>query len=167
MGIIEAIATLALITSVVSLTYTIVVDHRRPRIEVKAKISYVMSEKEERGIGGPYFAVLATNHGPGKVLAQGMALSRRSVIKRWYHKHVRKDQVRGWVHWIPPESPHQLPMWLEVGQAITLQFPADTSIVQNPEIFDCLYIYDSLGRRHWAQRKAFETARKELARIKT
>lgn len=160
MEVTDLIATLALVASVVSLTYTIVVDRRHPRMEVRGSIIYQI-DRSISGVfkQGPFFSVSATNRGPGRVLAEGMALSYRSPLKRWYNRKIKKSDRQGVVLEALPTSPNQLPKWLEVGESLILLYPSDSEMMQESAIFDCLYLYDSLGNRHWAQRHLFESAR--------
>ncbi len=37
--------------------------------------------------------------------------------------------------------------------------------MQKSQVFDCFYIFDSLGNSHWAQPKVFESARERLKKI--
>lgn len=62
-----------------------------------------------------------------------------------------------------PESPNQLPMWLEVGESLNLFYPPDSDMLNKDEMFDCFYMHDSLGGEHWAQNGVFDAARASLA----
>lgn len=158
----DFIAALALVTSVVSITYTMVVDRRRPRLEVWGGIKVVIVP----GVGkqGSYFSISATNHGPGRINVLGVALTRRNRLTRWYRRVVKKDGTQGLLVNTSPESPHTLPMWLEVGESLTLFYPKDGDyIVEENEMFDCFYVYDSLGGHHWSEKGVFKRARESLA----
>lgn len=63
------------------------------------------------------------------------------------------------------ESPDTLPKWLEVGESLTLFYPPDTDMLQEHELFDCFYLFDSVGGRHWAPKRVFEKARESRARL--
>lgn len=161
----DFIALLALITSVVALTYTFVVDRRRPRLKVRGDIIHVFARSpihvEQQG---PYFSITATNLGPGRVSVRGVVLTHRSRLKRWYRRRIKKNSVQGAVLDALPESPNQIPMWLEVGESLNLFYPPDGEMLEKNEMFDCFYIHDSLGGEHWAQKSVFDAARKSLAK---
>lgn len=162
----DFIATLALVTSVVSLTYTIVVDRRRPRLRV---IGNIILGFHRSPVGakqhGPYFSISATNLGPGRVRVDGVCLTHRSGVKRLYRKFVKNDVTRGVVLDTLAESPDKLPKWLEVGETVSLYYPPDGDMMQENEIFDCFYLFDSVGGTHWAPKRVFEKARKSLAGV--
>lgn len=162
----DFIATLALVTSVVSLTYTVVVDRRRPKLHVMGNI---MHEFHRSPIGasqhGPYFCIRATNLGPARVLVNGVCLTHRSGIKRLYRKYVKDDVTRGLVLDTLAESPDKLPKWLEVGETVCLFYPPDAKMLQESEMFDCFYLFDSVGGTHWAPKRVFEKARKSLTGV--
>lgn len=161
----DFIATLALITSVVSLTYTMVVDHRRPRLKVRGGIMHVVSRSPVCvDQSGPFFSIRATNVGPGRVNVTGVGLTHRCRLKRWYRRWIKRDAAEGAVLDALPESPNHLPMWLEVGESLVLFYPPESGMLDEHEMFDCLYIYDSLGGRHWAQKGVFHSARADFAR---
>lgn len=111
---------------------------------------------------GPYFSINATNLGPGRVCVQGVGLSHRNVLRRLYRQYIRKDLTRGVVLDALPESSDKLPKWLEVGESLSLFYPLDSDILQEHEAFDCLYLFDSIGGEHWAQKRVFEEARENL-----
>ena len=153
MDITEAIATLALITSVVALTYTVVVDRRRPRLKVTAGILHVFDRSPiEVRQSGPYFSISATNLGPGRVSVLGVGLAYRNPVRRWYRQHIQKNLTQGAVMDALPESPNQLPTWLDVGESLNLFFPPDS-------LYDCFYLWDSLGGKHWVPKGVFDSAR--------
>lgn len=156
----DFIAILALVTSVISITYTVIVDKRRPKLKVSGDIRIVIVP----GVGqqGSFFAIHATNHGPGRVNVLGVGLTHRSRLKRWYRRTIKRDETQAGLFETSPESPNQLPMWLEVGDRLTLFYPEDSNVLEESEIFDCLYLYDSLGGKHWAQKDVFKSARKTV-----
>jgi len=160
----DFIATLALITAVASLTYTMVVDRRRPRLKVRGAIVHIFDRSPVHvDRHGPYFDISATNHGPGRISVRGVGLTHRGRIKRWYRRFIKGDNVQGAVLNALPDSPNQLPMWLEVGESLTLFYPPDSDILKENEIFDCFYLHDSLGGQHWAQKGVFVEMRESLA----
>lgn len=168
----EVIATLALVVSVVSMTYTVVVDRRRPRLRVVAGIIDIVipeTDHAEGSVDGPFFRVEATNLGPGRVQVQGVALWIRNFWRRWWFVWIRKISTQAAVICSMPESPDRLPRWLEVGESLTLLYPADSDMITNyrsPEhpYYDCLYLYDTLGRRHWAESGVFDKVGESLSR---
>lgn len=161
----DFIATLALVTSVASLTYTMVVDRRRPRLKVRGNIIRVF-ERSPNHVAqqGPYFCIAATNLGPGRVCVRGVALTHRGRLKRWYRSYIKKNVVQGAVLDALPESPNQLPLWLEVGESLSLFYPPDSDMLSKHEMFDCFYMHDSLGGQHWAQKDVFDDARESQAK---
>ena len=162
----DFIATFALVISVVSITYTIVVDRRRPRLKVYGNVIHVFERSPTRvNQQGPYFSINATNFGPGRVCVQGVGLMHRSGLKRWYRRVIKKKDVRAVVVDTLPESPHQLPKWLEVGESVTLFYPTDSDMLNEQELFDCFYIYDSLQGNHWPPKGVFDAARTSLAEL--
>ena len=163
MDVTDSIAMLALVASVISLTYTITVDQRRPRMKVRGDVIYIFDRgRSDVTQQGPYFSISATNHGPGRVRAVGVGLTFRNPVKRWYEKFVKDNSVRGAVLEALAISPDHLPKWLEVGESLTLLYPSDGELLQENTIFDCLYIHDSLGKLHWAQPRVFASARQQL-----
>ena len=165
MDLTDFIATLALITSVVSLTYTIIVDKRKPRLKVRGDIRVVIERGSDGGRQrGSYFSIHATNHGPERVNVMGVGLTHRSRLKRWFRRVIRKDETQGALLEASPESPHQLPMWLGIGETLTLFYPENSEFLQENELFDCFYLYDSLGGNHWAPKGVFRSARETLER---
>lgn len=160
----DFIATLALVTSVAALTYTIIVDRRRPRLRVHGRIIHVFDRSpihvKQRG---PYFAISATNMGPGRVLVKGVGLTHRSRMRRWYRRAVKGDTIQGAVLEALRESPNQLPLWLDIGESLDLFYPPDSEMLEEHEKFDCFYLYDSLGSWHWAPKGVFADARSSLA----
>lgn len=160
----DFIAILALITSVVSITYTIVVDRRRPRLQVRGDIIDIF-DRSPTGVNrhGPYFSISATNHGPGRVRVVGVAIARKGRFRKRLKRLFGKAETEAAILDALPESPNQLPMWLEVGESLTLLYPADAEIVTQTD-FDRLYLYDSIGGQHWSQRRVFSAARASLAR---
>ena len=90
----DFIATLALVASVASLTYTFVVDRRRPRLKVRGNIVHVIERSPvhvERQ--GPYFSITATNLEPGRVSVRGVGLMHRGRLKRCYQRYIKKNYV--------------------------------------------------------------------------
>lgn len=160
----DFIATLALVTSVVSLTYTIVVDRRKPRLSVFGNIVHLVSrDPDASGLQGLYFQVVATNHGPGRIRVDGMGLRFRSRIRRLWRKFIVRNITEAVVIDTSPNSPHQLPRWLDVGDSLTLLYPSDSEFLEESKIFDCFYLYDSLGNNHWPPRGVFNLARESRA----
>ena len=160
----ELIALLALVTAVVSITYTIGVDRRRPRIEVTANLSemYHFGSTTKVLSEGPYFCVFATNCGPGRAFAKCVYLGYRSRYKRWYLGRLRQKPIKGAVIQALSESPDQLPKWLDVGETVTLVYSVQKGPLQLAHKYDCLYVLDSLGREHWAQKRVLKTAVRQL-----
>ena len=160
----DFIATIALITSVVSLTYTFVVNRRRPRLKVYGNIVHVFEHlPTQLKKQGPYFSISATNLGPGRVFVKGLCLTHRGRLKRWYRRVVKRDTVRGFVLDAHHESPDQFPKWLEVGESIELLYSADSGMMDEDDMYDCFYVHDSLGGNHWAPKGVFVAARESLA----
>ena len=156
----DFIASLALITSVIALTYTILVDRRRPRLEVAGGIKWVFEGvPPNRRQTGTYFAIDATNLGPGRIYVLGVGLTHRSRFRRWYRRAIQKERTIGVLMDTAPESPQKLPIWLEVGERVMLFYPEDTEVLEENELFDCFYLYDSLGGKHWAPKGVFKEAR--------
>ena len=155
----DFIATFALITSVASLTYTWAVDRRRPRLKVRGDIVNVFDRSPVRvEQQGPYFNITATNLGPGRIRVMGVGLTHRSWLKRRYRRYIKKDNIQGVVMDALPESPNQLPIWLEVGETRNLFHLHDSEILNKHDM------YDSLGGEHWAQKAVFSRLRESLAK---
>lgn len=159
----DIIALLALVTSVVSLTYTMIVDRRRPKLQVRGKITreYIRSPLEVK-LGSSYFNIRATNLGPGRVCVNGIVLSHRNALKRLYRRYILKNSTEGMVLEALPKSPDQLPNWLEMGESLSLFYPKESDMLEEHEMFDCFYLLDSLGGKHWAQKRVFEEARNQI-----
>jgi hypothetical protein len=160
----DFIAILALITSVVSITYTVIVDRRRPKLRVRGAIVHLYDRAPghvERH--GPYFSVSATNHGPGRVCVNGLAVARKGRIRKWLKRILKRTETEGVVLDPLANSPNRLPKWLEVGESLTLLYPADGDLVAQTD-FDRLCLFDSIGGQHWSQRKVFVAARESLAK---
>lgn len=154
------IAIVALAISTLSVGYTIAVDRRRPRVRVRADMIYIF----ERGTNhmnrrGPFFMIKATNFGPGRVCLHGIGLTHRSRLRRMFRKYFKSDTTQATILDPMHDSPGQLPAWLDVGQTLQLQYPSDSEFLEESEIYDCLYIYDSLGGEHWAPKNVFRNAR--------
>ena len=166
MEITDLIAILALVTSVVSITYTIVVDRRKPKLQVRGNIVHVFGRSPLAvQQHGPFFSISATNLGPGRVRVTGITLTHRSGLKRLYRRYIKNDTTQGTVLDTSDESPDKLPKWLEVGESLTLFYPADTDMLQENELFDSFHLYDSIGGTHWAPKRVFEKARQGQARL--
>lgn len=163
----DFIAILALVTSVASLMYTIVVDRRRPKLQVTGAIIQIYDQSPiEVRQHGPYFNIRATNHGPGRVRVTGVCLTHRSRLRRLFRQYIKKDLKQGVVFVASPESPNKLPKWLEVGESLDLLYPGNAEMLQENDQFDCFYLNDSIGGKHWAQKRVFDMARKDLAQTK-
>ena len=160
MSVTDVIAISALVTSVISLTYTIIVDRRRPKLQVWGGINLMFENVgDRRRHTGSYFAIRATNLGPGRVNVLGVGLTHRSRAKRWWRRVIRRDQTQGALVDALPESPNQLPMWLDVGQQLIVLYPKDSEFLEESDTYDCFYLFDSLGGNHWAPKGVFKSAR--------
>ena len=142
------------------MTYTVVVDRRKPKLKVHADIRTAYFGVQ--GTQGPYFVIRATNHGPGRIHVEDTTMATRSWLLRWYKRQFNKDNTRAIFMNAAPESPDRTPKWLDVGESLTLFYPQITKIVMQ-EQYDGLYLSDSLGCKHWCQKDVFKKARESLA----
>ena len=170
MSLTDFIATLALVTSFCALTYTIIVDRRTARLKVYADIRSIIQGvfgENRREVTGTYFMISITNRGPGRIHVTGLGIEPRSPIARLWFQRVRKKAVGGGriIDFLPEGQ--QLPFWLEVAESATLILPTNSELLtaeyndQYPHL-DNIVLYDSLGKRHNAQRHAIRDARRQL-----
>lgn len=156
----DVIAIAALVVSAISLTYAYVVDHRTPRLRVRAGIKAVATQVSptRREHTGDYFMVDITNHGPGRSYVHGVGVRRRSKLLRWW-RSIRGMDVQGYMLDTDINHPNPLPCWLDVGESATVVYPVDSEVIETDE-FDDVMVWDSLGKTFSAQKHALRDARK-------
>lgn len=122
----------------------------KPKVRVRFQLSVVVQEgdiPEERKKTVSFFA---TNHGPGPVMIQGIALKTTKLF--------RKSR---WAFYIPdyrdPIS-DRFPRKLEVGEEAKFVGPYEKGIFLGAD-FNKVGMWDSYGRYHWAPKRDIKTAK--------
>ncbi len=130
---------------------------------LKARLKVTFSIKNIYMKGAPpgpdYIGISATNHGPGPVILNTIALRDSSLTK----KLRKKERFAALNHDYENPLSSKLPLKLEMGETADYFVNFDEECFAQNE-FTQLGITDSFGRTHWAPKKSMSHLRKRYSK---
>jgi len=126
----------------------------KPRLKVRVSISFIKHGEYE---SENYIFIYATNHGPGEIVCNSIAMAKLSILRflgiNWFNKyaHVMYDYTN--------QYSSELPKKLGIGETIQLPIPCsqDAYLSVNPTHVG---IMDSYDKCHWASKTSLKGAKR-------
>ena len=124
------------------------------RVQVSMGVKNILHEGASPSVD--YIGIRATNHGPGKVALETIALRDTSIWKKLTKKQKYAFLMYDYKN---PYTGH-LPKSLDVGESIDLFGNFDKDCFLKEQLTH-LGLNDSFGRTHWAPKKQMKELRKK------